>query len=741
VNWICVEDNNQINKNQSNFEDLEGQLGRYFDYVKGNPIEENLILGIIELLIDLFNQKKDEDSANPKSVANVAWLLETNKVNSSPSLWSSLKDKVITAFAEKVLVSAARGTPSGQVWQEFIQPLITENATVNRITLAQPAGWRDFYVGIRDYTSKKQNNPKYVYIAELFEQLGSGQKKSLLSRAKDFILGVSQLFIFIITIILVIIFDGSFATNIPKESWFVSMFAPLAGLASVSLITRSFISAWLVGIPHIIFIRWRLCLDNIPHGWMTAVLWTILILFIWLIYDVVQSFKKSKAINRDYYALAAVFYTISYGIVSQNVFDNAVKSGYEINPKVQGFSIASAKTIDDSLIRFVKKIQLQGVIIALTIVAVIFALVLGTHTLFEDNKWNSPFASIFSDNPNCGFQPQPGIDYWETTKKETQSIVNENIQGSNKGKVIEALLDILGGESLVGNETEKGKYFYKGAIEEARQDSKLIQIWTDLISKYQTSKQKDYSDIIPSGYIRQGDHTSELIRQELNMLLDGRANFETTRLEIKKLVDEKAAKTGIEKNTVIQGLVNVLDFNVNMADLSYEQVIDKPASDKKLQVQQDRWIRLIYNYEKRLMVRNPTGYITPRENRGTTITQLSSDLEAILSSAPVKQTQANNDGSSLTDDITDAQIQKMLDDVRQNAFSAENYKEKDRETIVKAFRDELGVSSLKYPTNPSDMVLWRKSIQDKFERLRASGQIGNASLNALTTTVTAKVKK
>jgi hypothetical protein len=170
-------------------------------------------------------------------------------------------------------------------------------------------------------------------------------------------------------------------------------------------------------------------------------------------------------------------------------------------------------------------------------------------------------------------------------------------------------------------------------------------------------------------------------------------------------------------------------------------VIDKPASDKKLQVQQDRWIRLIYNYEKRLMVRNPTGYITPRENRGTTITQLSSDLEAILSSAPVKQTQANNDGSSLTDDITDAQIQKMLDDVRQNAFSAENYKEKDRETIVKAFRDELGVSSLKYPTNPSDMVLWRKSIQDKFERLRASGQIGNASLNALTTTVTAKVKK
>ncbi len=524
VNWICDGDDNQISKNKNTFKDVEEVLSPHFESIK-----ENLILGVIELLIGLSKQGKDEDAANPKSVENVAWLLETNKANNSLAnnslgLWSALRDEVITAFLARVLTSATSGTGSIQPWQSFIQPLLP-NETVDRIALAKPVGWCDFYAGIREYTINKQNNPKYVYIAELFEQLGSGQKKNFLSRAKDFISGVSQLFIFIIAIILVNIFDRFFATDIAKEtSSLVSMFAPLAGLALVSLVTRSFISAFLVGIPHIIFIRWRLCLDVITDGWAAGIIWTFLILAIWLIYEATQRLKKSNEVNGDAYALASVFYIISNGTVSQNVFDNAVKSKYTSNRKVQGFSIASAKTIDDSLIRFVKKIirfvkkiQLEQAVVILATVAFICVLILGIHTLRRPSPF-APILSYMSYNPNCPIRGD-----WETTRKEIQSIVDENIQGGNKPKVISALLDTLGEESLVGNEAEKNKYFYKGAIEEARQDSKLIQDWTELISKYQTSKKRDFSDIpgiIVSGYISRGDRTSQLLRNELTTRLN-----------------------------------------------------------------------------------------------------------------------------------------------------------------------------------------------------------------------------
>jgi hypothetical protein len=510
LDWLRIDDKRQRQQNQQIFFNLQWQLRPYIDDVRGN-----LILGIVELIISLYSEAVIGNFTNSsKYIFNYLWLLDAKD-----SLWSSLKDEVITAFLEKVLVSAKNRIPSDQAWQDFIQPLLTANSTVNRSTLAQPVGWRDFYVGIRDYADGNKN-PKYVYIAELFEQLGSGQKKSFLSKAKEFILGVSQLFIFIIAIILVTIFDVSFAANIPKEFWLVSMFAPLAGLAGVSLITRSFISAWLVGIPHIIFIKWRLCLDVISHGWATAAIWTFLMSAIWLICEAAQSLKKSNAINRDAYTLAAVFYKISYGTVSQNVFDNAVKSGYTSNQKVQGFSIASAKTIDDSLIRIVKKIQLQGVIIGLSMVAVIFALVLVTHKFFEFTKRPSPFAPILSYNPNCAFPPPSEIGNWETTRKEIKSIVDENIQGDNKSKALYSLLDTLGGERLVGNVDEKSKYFYKGAIEEARQDPKLIQNWTDLIFTYQISKQKDFPDIIASGSISRGDRTSELLRNDLRARLN-----------------------------------------------------------------------------------------------------------------------------------------------------------------------------------------------------------------------------
>jgi hypothetical protein len=121
---------------------------------------------------------------------------------------------------------------------------------------------------------------------------------------------------------------------------------------------------------------------------------------------------------------------ISYGKVSQNVFDNAVKSWYARNRKVQGFSIASSKAIDDSLIRFAKKIQLQRVIIGLAIVVFILAVVLITHKVFELTKRLSPFATILSYNPNCAFPPPLEISNWETTRKEIQPIPIPNPNGT-----------------------------------------------------------------------------------------------------------------------------------------------------------------------------------------------------------------------------------------------------------------------------------------------------------------------
>jgi hypothetical protein len=726
VNWLHDGDSNQINKNRRTVLELEEGLSRHIDEIKNN-----LILGVVELPINLFSQEEDSSP----SVSNIAWILE----NSSTRLWASLKDEVITRIIERVLPIARNKTNSSNAWQDFIQ-----------LTLEQPTGWRDFYAGIRDYENNQQSNKKYIYVAEFFEQLGSGQQKNLWIRLKDFILGVSQLLILIITIILVIIFDVSFAANIPKESWLISMFAPLAGLASVSLVTRSFISAFLVGIPHIAFIRWRLCLENINQGFASGVFWVIIILAIWLIYKVLQIFKKSKVVNSEAYALAAVFYTICREPVSQDVFANAVKSTWAKKRDVQGFRIASTRTIDDSLIRFVKNIWPQGVTTIVAIVVFICAVILGTHNFFEANKWSSPFAPILSDNPNCGFRPPIPPGDWGNTRKEIKSIVDENIRAEfSEPTVISTLLDILGGEELVKNPANQGNYYYKGAIIEGQKNEKLIKNWNDIIMRYQTENAKVVRDVIVSGHLMIGDRTSTLIRQDLKVLLEGRANFEATRLEIKRLVDDKAKTLGKDKANVIQELINVLDSknklsDTEKADLQYNQVIEVEAKNQALK---DRWIRLIYNYESRLLgdTTRATGYIT---STGNTIKNLSSELEAKLrgSSGSIAPKLSESD-VSLTNDIKNAEILSMIDEVERN-FYGTNLDTKSREATLQAFRDILGSQDLRYPLradrsiDPSEMERWRNSIKNYFGKSLAAGSstYPEANLPSLTKKVTDKLK-
>jgi len=495
VNWLHDGDSNQINKNQGTTLELEEGLSRHID-----TIEDNLILGIVELTINLFSQEENSSL----SVSNIAWILE----NSSTRLWASLKDEVITRFIERVLPITINKTNSSKAWQGFIQ-----------LTLEQPTGWHDFYAGIRDYENNKQSNKKYIYVAEFFEQLGSGQPKNLWIRLKDFILGVSQLLIFMIAIILVTIFDVSSAANIAKEtSFLVSMFAPLAGLASVSLVTRSFISAFLVGIPHIIFIGWRLCLDVISHGVATAALWTISLAAIWLIYEAVKRLQKSKAVNTDAYALAAVFYTISQGSVSQSVFDNATKSNYVNNGNVQGFGIARSKTIDGSLIRIVKSIvksmQLKAVIIFLAICALFLGV---TYGLKDQLSQNPLVARIFS-NPNCPI-PKPN---WESTRAGIKKIVDDttlelpNSESDPQNLKSQVIYTLFTDTLDISNESQ---YDYNTAIDEGQKSDVLVSRWRESIKAFQDRNQRDLEWATPTGYFREGDLTSRLIRHDLRTRL------------------------------------------------------------------------------------------------------------------------------------------------------------------------------------------------------------------------------
>jgi len=414
LGWIHCGEAKQSEKIQATFLELQQELYPHLEEIK-----DNIILGILEVLMSLLPQEVgNKFIPSSGSVSNVVWLLETKDF-----LWAPFSQDTIKCILDKVLDSARLNVNSGQAWQSFITSLRGVNET-----LTQPSGWRNFYMGIREYAVNRQTDERYIYLAELFEQLGGGSERNFLSNVTDFLSGAGQLFFFVASIVLVAFFDIYFAADVAKGfHWGFSMVAPLVYLAIVGFTTKSFITAWIVGIPHIIFVRWRLCLPT-NQGFAVALFLTVSMLAVWVSYKLMQSIKKKKDVNSDANALAAYLYSISCGSVTQRVFDNAAKSNYVRNMQVHGVSIARAQTIDDSLTRFVKIIWLNGLLSVTSLICLIVLLfVFGIHQGLHSVQKRSPFDVIISYNYNCPI-PQPS---WQSARKAIKKIDDDTTLSSD----------------------------------------------------------------------------------------------------------------------------------------------------------------------------------------------------------------------------------------------------------------------------------------------------------------------